>query len=114
MVWTSDAILHNTRIPESLAVIGVGAIGLEFSLRYARLGSAVTLVSRSDILPEFPSQFGERIASIYQHEGIRVLTHRHVARIGRDQSGAFTIETEGAESIAPIVCQRILLATGRR
>ena len=44
-VWTSDEILHNTRIPESLAVIGVGAIGLEFSLRYARLGSAVTLVS---------------------------------------------------------------------
>ncbi len=47
-VWTSDEILHNTRIPESLAVIGVGAIGLEFSLRYARLGSAVTLVSRSE------------------------------------------------------------------
>ena len=30
-VWTSDEILHNTRIPKSLAVIGVGAIGLEFS-----------------------------------------------------------------------------------
>jgi mercuric reductase len=113
-VWTSDAILHNTRIPESLAVIGVGAIGLEFSLRYARLGSAVTLISRSDILSEYPPQFGERIASIYHQEGIRMLTRRHVARIARDQSGAFVIETEGAESIAPIVCQRILLATGRR
>ena len=36
-VWTSDEILHNTRSPKSLAVIGAGAIGLEFSLRYARL-----------------------------------------------------------------------------
>ncbi len=113
-VWTSDDILHNTRIPESLAVIGVGAIGLEFSLRYARLGSAVTLVSRSGILAEFPPQFGERIASIYNNEGIRVLTHRNVARITRDHAGAFIIETEGAESMAPIVCERILLATGRR
>jgi mercuric reductase len=113
-VWTSDEILHNTRIPESLAVIGVGAIGLEFSLRYARLGSAVTLVSRSGILPEFPRQFGERIASIYQDEGVRVLTHRRVARIMRDHSGAFVLETEGVESMAPIVCERILLATGRR
>jgi len=113
-VWTSDEILHNTRIPESLAVIGVGAIGLEFSLRYARLGSAVTLVSRSGILPEFPRQFGERIASIYQDEGVRVLTHRRVARIIRDHSGAFVLETEGVESMAPIVCERILLATGRR
>ena len=113
-VWTSDEILHNTRIPKSLAVIGVGAIGLEFSLRYARLGSTVTLVSRSGILSEFPRQFGDRIASIYSDEGIRVLTHRLVARITRDRSGAFIIETEGAESMAPIVCEKILLATGRR
>ncbi len=113
-VWTSEDILHNTRIPKSLAVIGVGAVGLEFSLRYARLGSAVTLVSRSGILAEFPPQFGERIASIYEDENIRVLTHRHVARITRDQSGAFVIENEGTESMDPIVCERILLATGRR
>ncbi|MDQ3314467.1 MAG: FAD-dependent oxidoreductase, partial [Verrucomicrobiota bacterium] len=37
-IWTNEEILANTRIPESLAVIGAGAIGLEFSLRYARLG----------------------------------------------------------------------------
>jgi mercuric reductase len=113
-VWTSDEILHNTRIPKSLAVIGSGAIGLEFSLRYARLGSAVTLISRSEILPEFPPQFGARIASIYEHENVRVLTHRHIARINRDQSSAFVIHSETAESMDPIVCERILLATGRR
>jgi len=38
-VWTNEEILSNTHIPESLAIIGAGAIGLEFSLRYARLGS---------------------------------------------------------------------------
>jgi mercuric reductase len=113
-VWTSDEILHNTRIPKSLVVIGSGAIGLEFSLRYARLGSTVTLVSRSGILTEFPPQFGERIASIYEDEGVRVLTCCRVARITRDHSGAFVVEIEGADSIDPIVAERILLATGRR
>ncbi len=110
-VWTSDEILHNTRVPKSLAVIGVGAVGLEFSLRYARLGAAVTLISRSGILAEYPPQFGERIRSIYEGEGIRVLTDRDVARITRNDSGEFVIETEGAESIA---AEKILLATGRR
>jgi pyruvate/2-oxoglutarate dehydrogenase complex dihydrolipoamide dehydrogenase (E3) component len=43
-VWTNEEILSNTRIPESLIVIGAGAVGLEFSLRYKRLGSEVTLV----------------------------------------------------------------------
>ncbi len=113
-VWTSDEILRNTKIPKSLAVVGVGAVGLEFSLRYARLGAAVTLLSRSGILAEYPPQFGERIRTIYEDEGMTVLTDRDVARITRNQSGEFVIETEGAEMLEPIVAEKILLATGRR
>ncbi len=113
-IWTSDEILQNTRIPKSLAVIGAGAIGLEFSLRYARLGSNVTLISRSDILAEFPTQFGERITSIYESEDIRVLTKREVERITRNAAGEFILETRGADSIGAIVAAKVLLATGRR
>jgi mercuric reductase len=113
-LWTSDEILHNTRVPKSLAVIGAGAIGLEFSLRYARLGTKVTLISRSGILPEFPLQFGERIGTIYSREGIRVLTNHQVARIARDDSGAFAIETVSIDSNPLIRSERILLAAGRR
>src|SRR5262249_13758946 len=69
-VWTSDEILQNIRLPKSLAVIGVGAVGLEFALRYARLGSKVTMLARSQILPEFPQQFGDRIKTIYEQEKI--------------------------------------------
>ncbi len=113
-VWTSDEILHNTRIPKSLAVIGGGAIGLEFALRYARLGAAVTILSRSRVLAEFPAQFGDRVASIYEREDIRVLTNRAVAGISRRASGDFLIETDGAEKMAPLAVETILLATGRR
>ena len=49
-VWTSDEILHNTQIPKSLAIVGAGAIGTEFSLRYERLGSQVTVVTRGRLL----------------------------------------------------------------
>jgi len=113
-VWTSDEILQNTQLPKSLAVIGAGAVGLEFALRYARLGSAVTMLTRSQILPEFPSQFGDRIKTIYEGEGIRVLTDRRLRRIDRNANGEFVIETEGQDTVAPIVAERLLLATGRR
>jgi mercuric reductase len=113
-IWTSDEILHNTRVPKSLVVIGAGAIGLEFSLRYARLGTKVTLIARSGILPEFPPQFGERIGSIYSGEGIHVLTNHPVARIERNAAGTFAIETESAHSNPLIGREKILLATGRR
>jgi len=113
-IWTSDEILHNTVIPKSLLVIGGGAVGLEFSLRYARLGAAVTLLSRSGILTDVPPQFGERIASIYESEGLRVLTHRAIKRVSRDSFGTFVVESEGSAKIDPIKAERILLATGRQ
>ena len=113
-IWTSDEILHNTVVPKSLLVIGVGAIGLEFSLRYGRLGASVTLLSRSGILAEFPPQFGERLASIYESEGLRVLTHRTIKRVSRESPGAFVVDSEGPSKIDPIKADKILLATGRR
>jgi len=113
-IWTNEEILANTRIPESLAVIGAGAIGLEFSLRYARLGSAVTLLSRSRVLPRYPAQFGERLGSIYEREGMRVLTGRKVVRIARDSAGFYEIGTEGADGYEPIMSEKVLFAAGRR
>ncbi len=113
-VWTSDEILHNTRLPASLAVIGAGAIGLEFSLRYARLGTRVTLISKGSVLPRYPAQFGQRLACIYEMEGLRVLTQREVKRITRDGSGRFLLETDGAEAIEPLLAETILLAVGRK
>jgi mercuric reductase len=113
-VWTSDEILQNTRVPKSLAIIGAGAVGLEFSLRYARLGSEVTIITRSSILPDFPPQFGDRLTTIYEREGIRVLTHCHPDRVTRNSEGEFAIEIEGGEKLKAILAEKLLLATGRR
>jgi mercuric reductase len=112
-IWTSDEILHNTRLPKSLAVIGAGPIGLEFSLRYARLDCEVTLLTHRKLLPRYPEKFGERMAQIYEREGVRALTGRRVARIARDDDGWFEIESDGAEKIPPLHAERLLLATGR-
>ncbi len=113
-VWTSNEILHNTRIPESLAVLGAGAIGLEFSLRYARLGSNVTLICRSPLLSRHPPDFGARMQMIYEHEGIRVLTGRSATRIGRNAAGAYELQVEGADGTEQIRSEKLLLAAGRR
>ncbi len=112
-IWTSDEILHNTRIPQSLAVIGAGPVGLEFSLRYARLGSVVTVITKRKLLARYPEIFGERMAQIYEREGVRILTGRKVAHIRRDEAGVFEIETNGAGAVPPVRAERLLLATGR-
>ena len=113
-VWTSEEILNNTKLPESLAVIGGGAVGLEFSLRYMRLGSNVTVLSRGRLLPGYDARYGERLATIYQHEGVSVLANQTVTRIGRNTQGWFIITTEGAGGSRQIISERVLLAAGRR
>ncbi len=113
-LWTSDEILHNTHIPQSLAVIGAGAIGIEFSLRYARLGSKVILISKSPMLHRYPRKFGERLAFIYENEGVRVLAANKVVRIARGLDRFFEMEVEGPSGLETIKSEKVLIATGRR
>jgi pyruvate/2-oxoglutarate dehydrogenase complex dihydrolipoamide dehydrogenase (E3) component len=113
-VWTNDEILSNTRIPKSLAVVGAGAVGLEFSLRYARLGSEVTLISHSRVLPRYPAKFGERLAFIYERERVRVLTSRKIVRVARNSVGSYEIGIESREGDQQIMSEKVLIATGRR
>ncbi len=112
-VWTSDEILENTVLPASLIVVGAGAIGLEFALRYARLGCAVTVLARSRFLSGWPEAFGSRLAGIYEREGVRVLTDTRPSRIGRDAEGRFVVETGGPSGSMRLVAERVLLAAGR-
>lgn len=47
---TSDTVFELTSLPDSMAVIGAGAIGLELAQAFSRLGVAVTLFNQSNQL----------------------------------------------------------------
>src|SRR5262245_46193672 len=53
VILTTDDIVHLTQLPRSLAVVGAGVIGVEFTSIFAALGVAVTLVERRDRALEF-------------------------------------------------------------
>ncbi len=112
-VWTSRELLANTSLPESLTVIGAGAIGLEFAQRYARLGCAVTVIARSQFLSMYPKQFGARLAQAYEHEGIQVLCEHVPQRIYRDGEGLYVVHAAGPRRTVPVVGEKVLLAAGR-
>ncbi len=113
-VWGSDQFVSNTKLPESLAVVGAGAIGLEFALRYARLGCSVTIIARSRPLSSYPAAFGERLAETYESEGIRMMLATAVRGVRRDSEGLFVVDTEGPGGSEPVTAQRIAFAAGRR
>lgn len=112
-LWDSDTLITNTRLPESLVMIGAGAISLEFALRYARLGCHVTVVARSRPLSAYPEAFGLRMAEIYEREGIRMLLDTRPRLIRRDLAGWFIVETEGPAGYEPVAAERVAVVTGR-
>ena len=57
-VWSSDDALTVSEIPERLAVIGGGVIGLELATIYRRLGSEVTVI---ELLPEILSTVDKKL-----------------------------------------------------
>lgn len=112
-LWTSRELLANRVLPASLVVIGAGSIGLEFAQRYARLGCAVTVIARSRFLSMYPQEFGDRLATVYEREGIEVLLQHLPQRIYRDPDGLFVVQASGPRRTVPVVAEKVLLATGR-
>lgn len=78
VVFTSDEILNWEEIPESLIVLGAGAVGLEFACVYNALGSKVQVVEMADRpLPLEDEAISKEIKRCYRKRGIPIhCSHR--------------------------------------
>ena len=72
---------ERTRLPDSLAVIGGGAIGVELAQSFHRLGVEVTVIEMLDrILAREEPELADRLARSLEAEGVRIITGRAVTR----------------------------------
>jgi pyruvate/2-oxoglutarate dehydrogenase complex dihydrolipoamide dehydrogenase (E3) component len=110
--WTNrEAIWKPQRPPASLAVIGTGAIGIEFSQIYARFGSVVTAIEAlPSILPNEDEEAAASLAPALEQEGIRLLPDATIERATHERS-EWRLSLRGGEEI---VTEEVLVATGRR
>ena len=106
-VISSTEALSLARVPERLAVVGAGYIGLELGMAYAKLGSKVTVIEALDrILPIYDAELVRPVARRLKALGVDVLTSTRAAGLSDDG-----LALEGGRSIA---ADKILVATGRR
>jgi pyruvate/2-oxoglutarate dehydrogenase complex dihydrolipoamide dehydrogenase (E3) component len=108
--WTSREGTSAEAVPESLLVIGAGAVGCELAQFYARAGSKVTLVQSGDfILPRIDREAGDLLAGVFEEEGIDI--HLNARAKGVDSvNGRMRLELADAE----LEGTNLLIATGRR
>lgn len=80
-VLTSTEAMIQKSIPESLIVMGSGAIGVEFAYFYNAYGTKVTIIEMMDrILPVEDEEVSKELRKIFERElGMTILTETKVA-----------------------------------
>lgn len=112
-VISSTEALSLTSVPERLAVVGGGYIGLELGTAFAKMGAKVTVVeAQSRILPQYDSELTQPVAKRLKALGIEVMTGAKARGLSR-AGDALVVETaDGSEVQVP--ADRILVTVGRR
>src|ERR1035437_5106017 len=108
--WTNRDIVQAEQVPESLIVLGGGAIGAELAQVFARFGAAVTVIEALPRLLSFEEpEASELIERIFTAEGITVRTNAPAEQVSHDGT-RFTVHVGDTTQTA----ERLLVATGRR
>jgi pyruvate/2-oxoglutarate dehydrogenase complex dihydrolipoamide dehydrogenase (E3) component len=107
--WTNREIVKVRSVPDSMIVVGGGAIGLELAQSFSRFGAEVTIIEALDRIlgPEEPES-SELVAKVLRAEGLDVRTGVGITSVARDQRVTVTLADGSMVS-----ADEILVAAGR-
>jgi dihydrolipoamide dehydrogenase len=116
VVVTSTGALTLKAIPQTMAVIGAGVIGLEMGSVFARLGTKVTVVEYLDaITPGLDAEVAKQFQRILTKQGLSFTLGTAVQGVTRTETGAtVTHKSRKTDQEATLEADVVLVATGRR
>ena len=110
-VLDSAGALALDSLPETLAIVGAGYIGLEIGIAFAKLGARVSIVEAEPrILPAMDADLARPVAKTLGALGVAVHTG---ARAEGYADGRLTI-TAGQGEAKTLAAERVVVAVGRR
>lgn len=118
LIITSDEALARNDVPGRVAIVGAGAIGVEWASMYRDFGSEVTLIEFADrIVPLEDPEISKELARVFRKRGIT--THAgstidpETLKKG-DGEISFQVATKDNGKRTDLTADVILVAVGRR
>jgi dihydrolipoamide dehydrogenase len=113
-IITSDEAIGLKDIPQSIVILGSGAVGVEFASIFRRFGSEVTIV---ELLPRLVPVEDEAVSAelekSFKRQGIKVLTGTKVSG-AKAGTAAVDIDAQTPDGTAiRLSAEYLLVATGR-
>jgi len=98
-IITSKTAMILESIPESMAIIGGGAIGVEFAYFFSTFGTDVTIIEMMpQLLPVEDEEIAQTVEKSFLKMGMKVRTSTAVKKVEKSEDGLnITIEKEGKE-----------------
>jgi pyruvate/2-oxoglutarate dehydrogenase complex dihydrolipoamide dehydrogenase (E3) component len=110
---THVEVLDLERLPEHLAIVGGGYVGLEFAQALRRLGSQVTVVQRGPrLLDREDPDVTEAMLELIRDAGIQVLLDTDLVHVEGLSGAGVKLRVRGPHA-ASLEASDILVATGR-
>jgi len=106
-----DAMLQTDR-PESMVIVGAGAIGVEFGYFYHHMGTDVTIIEVEDrMVPAEDKDVSKELERTYKKMGIDVMTGAGVQGVD-DSDDPLRVEVDTDGGTEHVECDQVLSAVG--
>jgi len=110
-IMTNLNIFDLSEIPESITIVGGGAIGCELAQAFTRLGSKCTIVQMDPFLiPLGDKEAGDLLEDVFRKEGIDVYNSKKITSL-RNEDDKICLRTEDGLCIKS---EKLLMAAGRK
>ena len=111
---TNRDVFRLPELPDSIAILGGGPIGVELGQAFRRLGAEVTIIDMaSRILPRDDAEVAAVVAARLEREGINVVTEAAVESVTPER-GSKVLRVKTAKGPQSITAGELLVAAGRR
>jgi pyruvate/2-oxoglutarate dehydrogenase complex dihydrolipoamide dehydrogenase (E3) component len=108
---TNENIFELDAVPESLIVVGGGAIACEMAQAFSRLGSKVTIIIRGPrLMWREDNDATDLIEKVFEQEGITILREHKPTRF-ENQMGRAVMHTDKGHTVN---AEKLLIAAGRK
>jgi dihydrolipoamide dehydrogenase len=113
-IITSDEAIHLREVPTSIAIMGSGAVGVEFASIFRRFGSDVTILELLPrLVPVEDEAVSAELAKSFRKQGITTHTGAKVTSASADDRGVNVVAQLSDGRSETLRVEYLLVATGR-
>ncbi len=110
---TNETALRLKDLPETIAILGAGPIGLEFAQAFSRLGSKVTVIEKQEqILPREDKEVADTLFKILTAEGVKIDVCTEIKNV-RSEGGKKVLSASCPTGDKAYEAKEVMIAIGR-